>query len=926
MSQTKSVYLSLHLVRTFFEDLSAWKKVSHLAGISSKLSQLDYDFLFRGTAADIYVPVWASACISGMDILLNEITLEVILFYKQYGYEPSDMDGNPPDYIGQQFRFLEYLTRCAMQGDKDAADAAMRFIDDFTLDTLRVMGEALRRYTDDVEVMSVLELAMNCLNGHGIDTTCEILRTLDSWHWERKPAIPAEEPHTVSHASFSDCGGRCKMLSTVREGCVLAIRPDQMSAMRFSGCPRGAAYRPTFLSSRRLRYPMERVGKRGEGRFRRISWEEAVDKVTDVLRVSKAEGPGSRYVMAGAGVCGVLQGSELTKRLLDLDGGRLGYYSTYSIGCALPVLPRMFGEIAIANHETEILHSKLLLLWGNNLVTNHFGSAQKRMLMLAKERGIRIIVIDPRQSDTVLAAADQWIAIRPGTDSALADAMCWVIWQEKLYDKDFVDRFCVGFDDEHLPEGVPAGESYVSYLSGVKDGIEKTPEWAEKVTGIPADTIHQLAVEYATARYACILPGLGPQRTLNGEQTYRNILTLACLTGGLAKPGGGIITWTRPGSMRPVILSGENPYPLSIPAFQWWRAAECPETMTVAKGLQGGEHLEGPVRYLFSIASGMLLNQHSDINHTLRLLQDDTKIQKVILADLFMTPSARGADLVLPAPSFFETENISPPWAGEDYVLYNHAAIAPLFESRLELEWLRECADRLGLAEAFTQGWGDLRDWLRHSWEEFREKTPSALEFDRFFADSITLLPDMNQRIRFWENIEEGVPFKTPSGKIEIFLRELYDRPIPNMLPTPGYVATEEGSEDPMREKYPLQLIGYHSKRRCHSIHDGNPWLEELEPPCVWIHPTDARERGIQDGQMVEVFNDRGRIRIPAKVTSRIVSGVTAMSEGGWFTPDKEGNDTRGSINVLTMSHRATPLGNANPQHTNLVEIKPTEG
>ena len=925
MTQTEKLYLAIHLVRTFFEDLNAWRRISHLAGISSKLPQLDYDFLFRGTAADIYVPVWASACISGMDILLNEITLEVILFYKQYGYTPSDMDGNPPDYIGQQFRFLEYLTRCAMEGDTEAAAAVGRFIDDFTLDTLRVMEEALHHQTENTEVLTVLTLAKNCLNGQGIDAPYETLQTLDSWNWRRNLPIPAEEAQTISHASFSDCGGRCKMLSTVREGCVLGVRPDQMSAMRFSGCPRGAAYRPTFLSSRRLRYPMERVGKRGEGRFRRISWKEAVDKVTDVLRVSKEEGPGSRYVMSGAGVCGVLQGSELTKRLLELDGGRLGYYSTYSVGCALPVLPRMFGEVAIANHETEILHSKLLLLWGNNLVTNHFGSAQKRMLMLAKEQGTRIIVIDPRQSDTVLAAADQWVPIRPGTDSALADAMCWIIWQEKLYDKAFVNRFCVGFDDEHLPEGVPAGESYVAYLSGVKDGVEKTPLWAEKITGIPADTIRQLAVDYATARYACILPGLGPQRTLNGEQAYRSILTLACLTGGLAEPGGGIITWTRPGSEKPEIQIGDNPYPLSIAAFQWWRAVECPETMTAARGVRGGERLECPVRYLFSIASGMLLNQHSDINHTLRLLQDDDKIKKIVLTDLFMTPSARGADLILPAPSFFETENISPPWAGEDYVLYNHAAIAPLFESRLELDWLRECAQRLDLEEAFAQGRRDLRDWLRHSWEEFREKVPSAPEFDLFFKDSIALLPDVHQRIRFWENIEEDVPFKTPSGKIEIFMRELYDRPIPNMLPTPGYVATEEGAEDPMRAKYPLQLIGYHSKRRCHSIHDGNPWLEELEAPCVWIHPADAKARDIHDGQLVEVFNDRGRVRIPANVTSRIVSGVVAMSEGGWYTPDKNGTDIRGSINVLTMSHRATPLGNANPQHTNLVEIKPIQ-
>jgi len=138
----------------------------------------------------------------------------------------------------------------------------------------------------------------------------------------------------------------------------------------------------------------------------------------------------------------------------------------------------------------------------------------------------------------------------------------------------------------------------------------------------------------------------------------------------------------------------------------------------------------------------------------------------------------------------------------------------------------------------------------------------------------------------------------------------------------PIHFRTVEGPEDPLREKYPLQMVGYHTKRRCHSIHDQNPLMEELDPPAIWLHPVDANNRSIADGEIVEVFNDRGVVRLPAKVTDRIVQGVCAMSQGGWYTPDEKGVDIRGSINVLTLTHKPTPVAKGNPQHSNLVDVR----
>ena len=163
--------------------------------------------------------------------------------------------------------------------------------------------------------------------------------------------------------------------------------------------------------------------------------------------------------------------------------------------------------------------------------------------------------------------------------------------------------------------------------------------------------------------------------------------------------------------------------------------------------------------------------------------------------------------------------------------------------------------------------------------------------------------------------------FSTPSGKIEIFSKRIYDLPKKNIPAIPSYVPAAEGYEDQLRKKYPLQLIGWHTKRRCHTIHDNNPWMEEIEPQRLWISPADAKKRGIRDGCAVEVFNDRGSIRIPAKVTDRIIDGVVAIPEGAWYTPGADGIDKRGSINVLT-SARPTPFAKGNGQHTNLVDVR----
>ena len=911
-------YIRWHALRSFFTSLDQWRRDCVWVGLEQPMEQEEYERLLQGTAADCYLPLWASACLTGEDILLNATTLEVICFYKKYGYQWVDMDGNPPDYIGQQCRFMEYLCACQM------TEAAEEFRNRFLLGTARCLCRCALTQPLSPAAEAVFRLLERAAAGEE-DTIREGEPDFDSAQWRRGPELPVEPRRVTSHASFCDCGNKCKMLAVVQEGCVLSILPDRdFQGKRFSGCPRGLSYRQTFLSSRRLRYPMVRTGARGDGTFRRISWEEAEERVARSIRQSREQyGAGARYVMAAAGVCALVRPDRFMKHLLSYDGGYLDFYNFYSAACAEKILPYVYGTVFCGSPEKQMLESKLLLLWGHNPLDTHWGDGHTEYFVQARERGCRVIVIDPRCSDTALLCADQWIPIRPSTDGALADAMAYVIWSRGLQDQAFMDKFCLGFDEAHMPEGVPAGKSVHSYLFGKMEGVVKTPEWAEEITGIPASTIVELAEAYAKAKPACLLPGLGLQRTLNGEQTCRSLAMLACLTGNIGVAGGsaGAITYLKESPTGPWFAPAPNPYPARIPSFLWTRTIEQPEAMTAEDGLEGTERLETGIKLLFCLASGMLVNQHSDVNHTVAVLRRADALETLVLSDLFMTPGARFADLLLPGVSFFETENVVGSWSSSDYALYNQQAIAPLFGCRLEYEWIDGAARRLGLTGAFRQGHTDSASWMEDLYNRHRaDQEPELPPFAQFREAGGFVFPAREYPPAFQKNIREGVPFQTPSGKIEIFSKRLFDG---GVLPgIPCYTPCEEGWEASQRGAYPLQLIGYHSKRRCHSIGDPNRQLEALDPQTLWMHPEDAADRGIENGQLVEIFNRRGTVCIPVRVTDRIAVGTVAMSEGAWYTPDGEGRDRRGCINVLTMSHRTTPLAHGNPQHTNLVQVR----
>ncbi len=747
-----------------------------------------------------------------------------------------------------------------------------------------------------------------------------------------KPAEAAEKDDTVviPTGCSNNCGGRCVIHAHVKDGVLTRIETDPVAdtadqyALR--ACLRGRSYRQMVYHPDRLKYPMKRVGKRGEGKWERISWDEATTLVaTEIKRIKEKYGALSIHPIYATGNSGLNAGRNWMTRLLGLYAGDyLGYYGTYSSGQTRYATPFTFGSSNSGNHRADLQNSKLIILMGHNPAETVFGTNSMYYYRKAKEAGAKVIVIDPRYTDTAVALADEWIPIRPTTDSALLDAMAHVIITENMHDQKFLDKYCLGFDEEHMPEGIPAGNSFKSYILGQADGQPKTPEWAEKITGIPAARIRQLGREYGSIKPAALIQGFGPQRHANGEQSVRSATVLAAMTGNIGIKGG----WASGAGYPPsTVTMGSIPQKgggkVMISCFLWSEAIVRGKEMTKEKDLiQGADKLPSNIKCIFNLAGNALLNQHADINGTKKILQDDSLCEFIVTSDIFMTPSAEYSDLVLPSVTFYERENIVTPWGHGEYAIYMNPVIKPLHDCRDEYDWITDVAEKLGVKDQFTEG-KTAADWMKYCTEAAAKAHPDFPGYETFKKTGIYRRKVAKPEIAFEKQIAdpEKNKFATPSGKIEIFSKQLFDRKQPDTVPAvPKYVAPFDGLSDPLIKKYPLQMTGYHYKRRVHSTHDNNPWMTEASRQEVWINPIDAEARSIQNGDQVKIFNDRGATLVPAKVTPRVMPGVIALPQGAWHKAGNDGVDTKGSINTLTIM-RGSYMSNSNPQHTNLVEV-----
>jgi anaerobic dimethyl sulfoxide reductase subunit A len=742
-----------------------------------------------------------------------------------------------------------------------------------------------------------------------------------------RPTVSLGGTSVVTVACNHDCGGRCRLQAHVRDGRIVRIStdesPDTPERPQLRACLRGRALASRVNDPNRLTYPMKRVGARGEGRFERISWDEAVGLIAEHLQKTiAAHGPGAVFIHHGNGDEGAISGVAAARRLMNLLGGFLGYYNSYTSACLNYTAPFVTGRRDTNSYQT-LEHSKLIVLNGCNLAETVFETNSSYYLARAKDAGAKVVVIDPRLTETAATFADEWLPIKPSTDTALFLAMAHVLIDEHLLNQAFLDRHCVGFDDAHLPEGVPEGHSFRSYVLGAADGTAKTPEWAAPITGLDAATIKRVARDYGTIAPAQLIQGLGPQRHAFGEQSVRAGIALACMTGNLGRLGGG---WGGGEGGRRLGLDiagfpvGTNPVKVRIPIFLWTDAIVRGTELGTSDGVQDGP-LPSSIKFIFNIAGNTLVNQHADVNRTVGILRDTRLVEYIVVSDQFMTPSARFADLVLPADHSLERNDLGMPWTGERYVVFGNKVVDPPGECQHEYDWLCRVAERLGLEPRFSEG-KSRDEWLREIVANAHQADPSFPSFDELRSRGLHReAPEAY--VAFEQEIRdpERHPFPTPSGKIEIFSQALFDMGHPEIPGVPQYIPASEGPEAGLAGAYPLQCIGPHAKSRINSTYDENPWMAEADARAMWMSVDDAAARGIRSGDKVRVFNDRGALVARVLVTKRIRPGVVSIPQGAWYSPDRNGVCRRGNVNVLT-SQRPTPLAHGNGQHTILVDVR----
>ncbi|SDB84165.1 anaerobic dimethyl sulfoxide reductase subunit A [Sanguibacter gelidistatuariae] len=761
---------------------------------------------------------------------------------------------------------------------------------------------------------------------------------------------PAAEDKIVWSSCNVNCGSRCPLRMVVKDGQITRVLPDDtgddaIGTQQIRACVRGRSIRHRIYNPDRLKSPMRRRPgtKRGAGQWDEITWEEAFDEIAATMtRLIRDHGNESIYLNYGTGTLG----GTITRswppidtpvaRLMNCVGGYLNHYGDYSSAQIAGAAGYHYGGWIGSNSFDDVKNSQLQVMFGNNpLETRMSGGGETFVTQQTKKLyNVRTIVIDPRYSETAQGIGDLWIAPKPGTDAALVAAIAHVMISQNLQDQDFLDTYCQGFDEDHMPDGVPPGNSYRSYIMGLgPDGIEKTPKWASAITGVPTSTLIQLGREIGQARPVHITQGWGPQRHANGENQARAIFTLAAMTGSVGVPGGG--TGEREGSFGLPMANpfvSENPVETAISVFSWTDAIEHgPEMTALRDGVRGKDKLDTGIKMVWQYAGNALTNQHGDINRTVALLEDDSLCEMIVVIDNQMTVSARYADILLPDVSNAEQLDVIQQGSAGNmgYAIVADQAIEPLYNCKTIYEMMTEIARRLGVEREFTEG-KTQEDWVRQVIDESRAEIPDLPSFEDLREMGVWKVKGESYiGLADFRGDPVANPLGTESGKIEIFSKPLWEISKTWELPEgdritalPEHLSTWEGAEEARtNDAFPLQVIGHHFKQRTHSTYGNVDWMKEAHPQVVWINPMDAEVRGVVNDDLVEVFNDRGRLRLPARVTPRIAPGVLSVPQGAWFKPDADGVDMGGSVNTLTSWH-PSPIAKGNAQHTTLAQLR----
>ena len=752
----------------------------------------------------------------------------------------------------------------------------------------------------------------------------------------------SEEKIVWTHCAVN-CGSTCALQCHVQDGEIKYVESDNtgdsaMDQPQLRACLRGRSIRRWLQSPDRLNYPMKRVGERGSGEYEQISWDEAIQTIADEMkRIRETYGDEAMTVHYASGVSSGLMGSSVVNRLMNVTGGYLNYYGSYSSAHISAAGTYTYGGGTYGSNFLTLQDGELVVMFGNSPADTRMGGGGHThdFAWMREAKNLEVINIDPRMTDTTCGQGGEWIPIRPGTDGALCAALAYEIINNGWADEDFLHKYCVGYDEETMPESAKGqNKSYKDYIMGTGyDKVAKTPEWAEPITLIPAAKIKELAEKIGTTKPVYICQGYGSQRHSNGEITSRAIMMLPQLVGQIGLPG--TTDGRREGKSAFALSSfpaGENPVKTSLPTFMWPDAIRRGEELTALNaGVQGADKLSSSIKFIWNYAGNTLTNQHSDINLTHDILKDESLCEFIVTSEVFMTDSAKYSDIIIPDLTLQEQYSLSANGYADNMeaIIYGSPVYDPQFERRGIYEVCTDIADKLGVKDEFTDGGKTREDWLRQILDESRETYPELPDWDTGMAQGVwKRTPEATVSLQAFVEDPEANPLPTPSGKIEIYSEtlagfaetwELADDEVVSPIPEfdPGFESYVS-----LTDEYPLLLTGFHYKAHTHSSYANNEIIQTAAHHELWINPVDAQERGIADGDEVRVFNDRGELRIVAKVTPRIIPGTVAMPQGMWHDADMNGDriDHGGCINTVTI-YRPSPLAKANPQHSNICQV-----
>ncbi|OEE09923.1 molybdopterin-dependent oxidoreductase [Aliivibrio fischeri] len=724
----------------------------------------------------------------------------------------------------------------------------------------------------------------------------------------------------------------------VKAGVLVGIQPrKELDAMPTEMLTEGLIGR--VYDKTRVKYPMVRASYladpkgdtkphlRGKEPFVRVSWDTALSLVADAIQTTATE-HGNEAIFSssygGWSHAGLMRPQVLQGRFFNLIGGQSTTTGDYSGGASQVILPHVIGDMEVYSPQTAwpVIqeNTEIFVLigcdpWKNNRI--EFRVADHQMYSHWKqfaENGIQFISINPQQTRTDDELDAEWVKIVPNTDTALFLAMAQHVYVNDLHDIAYLDRYTVGAD------------KYIDHLMGKNDGIVKSPEWAAKITGIPAEDIQKMAIRFATSKTQ-FAAGWSLQRADHGEMIHWAIINFAAMLGKIGKPGEGVgFSWhygnggmPQSGKTLPIGLSqGKNPVSAICPASRISEMLMNPGKTFTRDGI---EYTYPDVKMVYN-AGNNLLSHQQDTNELINALNE--KVETFVCQDPWWCASSRYADIVLPATSTLERNDLSSGGTySNDKIYAMRQVIKPYGESLDDFEIFRKLAEIFNVEEKFTDGLA-FDDILKRAYHA----SSATLSFDEFWKNGVALLPvpqEANQWVRhgdFYQDPDKH-PLHTTSGKIELYCQDIANFDVKNCPPMPTFLEPFEylGNAKPNQ----VHVVSPHPYMRLHS-QLANTEVRKYESvqgrQYVLINDMDAQKHGIRSGQLVEIYNERGRVITGAKVSDQIMPGVISLEEGAWLQFDSQGRCNSGSINVLTSSQACSDLSQANSANTCLAYIQ----